>query len=222
MEKGKYMGKKTMRSHAAAQKQQEKQRRTRRYLGIGLILGAVVLLGVGVYFGVQTQREQARTDQQVQDGSYETVISRYYTAILAADGQTMSQVMAPPAYWTYYLETYDKTEEEVIEDFAAGCENTLEEWRDVYGEDVTLTFQIQGLSEQGQEGLDEWNADMEEMMGSDAMAISEAVTLEVELQFQGSAGSDTQTVYPTLGKIGEGWYILSEDDATLGGDLDAE
>ena len=132
-----------------------------------------------------------------------------------ADGQTLTQLMAPPEYWTYYMETYNKTEEDVIDSFAEGCSNTVSEWKETYGDDVKVTYQIEGLSEQGDSGVSEWNSNMEEMLGNDGADISQAVTLEVQRKFQGSNDSGTDVVYPTLGKIGEKWYIISEDDDTL-------
>ncbi len=213
------MGKKTMRSRKAAQEQRKKQIRKQRIIGLVLIIAALVILAAGGFFLLQERQEQKEADAQMQNSGYEEVISTYYSAIISEDGKRLSQIMAPPAYWTYYLEEYDKTEEEVISDFTQGCTNTLEEWKSLYGEDVEVTFQIKGISEQGQDGIEEWNADMQTMIGNAELSISEAVTLEVQMQFSGSLGSDTQTIYPTIGKIGESWYMLSEDDVTLGGDV---
>ncbi|WP_295214032.1 hypothetical protein [Ruminococcus sp.] len=205
---------KTMKNQKQLEQQQKKSRRIRLFAGILLILAAAAL----VIGGILLFQKEKSADEAVPDASgYEDTLSAYYSAIVSADGKTMSQLMAPPEYWTYYLETYDKTEEEVIENFAEGCNNTMSEWQSEYGTDVKVSYQIAGMSQQGQEGLDEWNSDMKELLGNDGASVSEAVTLEVDLTFTGSAKTGSNVVYPTLGKIGEKWYIISEDSEELKG-----
>lgn len=116
------------------------------------------------------------------------------------------------------MKTYSKSEDDVVESFTEGCNNTVQEWKETYGDDVKVTYQIQGMSSQGDAGVSEWNTDMEKMLGNEGADISDAVTLEVKRNFSGSNDSGTDVVYPTLGKIGEKWYIISEDDATLRGE----
>lgn len=206
---------KTMKNQKQLEQQQKKSRRIRFFAGILLILAAAAL----VIGGILLFQKEKSADEAVPDASgYEDTLSAYYSAIVSADGKTMSQLMAPPEYWTYYLETYDKTEEEVIENFAEGCNNTMSEWQSEYGIDVKVSYQIAGMSQQGQEGLDEWNSDMKELLGNDGASVSEAVTLEVDLTFTGSAKTGSNVVYPTLGKIGEKWYIISEDSEELKGE----
>lgn len=206
---------KTMKNQKQLEQQQKKSRRIRLFAGILLILAAAAL----VIGGILLFQKEKSADEAVPDASgYEDTLSAYYSAIVSADGKTMSQLMAPPEYWTYYLETYDKTEEEVIENFAEGCNNTMSEWQSEYGIDVKVSYQIAGMSQQGQEGLDEWNSDMKELLGNDGASVSEAVTLEVDLTFTGSAKTGSNVVYPTLGKIGEKWYIISEDSEELKGE----
>lgn len=206
---------KTMKNQKQLEQQQKKSRRIRLFAGILLILAAAAL----VIGGILLFQKEKSADEAVPDASgYEDTLSAYYSAIVSADGKTMSQLMAPPEYWTYYLETYNKTEEEVIENFAEGCNNTMSEWQSEYGIDVKVSYQIAGMSQQGQEGLDEWNSDMKELLGNDGASVSEAVTLEVDLTFTGSAKTGSNVVYPTLGKIGEKWYIISEDSEELKGE----
>lgn len=213
------MAKKVTRDQRQAEKQQKKSRIIRLLAGILLILAAAALvLGGILYFQKEKEKDAAAPDTS----GYEKTLSAYYSAIVSSDGKTMSQIMAPPEYWTYYLETYDKTEEEVIENFAEGCNNTMSEWQSEYGTDVKVSYQIAGMSQQGQEGLDEWNSDMKEILGNDGAAVSEAVTLEVQLTFTGSAKTGSDVVYPTLGKIGEKWYLMSEDSEELKGGTSQE
>ena len=180
----------------------------------------MVAAAAGLAFGglFWYQKEQKAQKAAPDSSDYADVLSSYYTAVLSADGQTLTQLMAPPEYWTYYMKTYSKSEDDVVESFTEGCNNTVQEWKETYGDDVKVTYQIQGMSSQGDAGVSEWNTDMEKMLGNEGADISEAVTLEVKRNFSGSNDSGTDVVYPTLGKIGEKWYIISEDDATLRGE----
>lgn len=208
------MGKKVTKDRQIAQAQQKKQRRIRVIAGIALLV-----VGVGaVVGGVLAFRQEQKQDEATPDTSnYEAVLKKYYGAILSADGQSMSQVMAPPEYWTYYMETYSKTEQDVISTFQEGCNTTLDEWKASYGNDVKVSYKIDGLSEPAQEGIDEWNTNMQNMLGNDGAKITDAVTLSVEESFSGSQGSGKEVVYPTLGKIGDSWYIMEEDNDELKG-----
>ncbi len=208
------MGKKVTKDRQAAQAAQKSQRRLRALLG-----AALLVVGIGaVVGGVLAFRHEQQKDAAAPDtANYETVLKKYYSAILAADGQRMSQVMAPPEYWTYYMETYSKTEEDVIKSFQEGCNTTLDEWKENYGADVKVSYKIAGLSEPAQEGLDEWNTNMESMLGNDGAKITDAVVLSVEETFSGSQSSGKEIIYPTLGKIGDSWYIIEEDNDELKG-----
>ena len=64
-------------------------------------------------------------------------------------------------------------------------------------------------------GLEEWNQNMESLLGNTGANISEAVTLEVEQTLSGSTKKGTETVYPTLAKMGDNWYIMETDNEKL-------
>lgn len=197
---------------ASVAKEQKRRRSTRIIIGIVMLLAAAALVVGGILL---YQREQKNKNTAPDASSYEKVLGSYYSAILSADGKAMSQVMAPPEYWTYYMETYEKTENDVINTFSEGCNATLKEWQDTYGTDVKVSYQIEGMSQQGDEGVQEWNSDMEATLGNTGASITEAVTLEVKLSYHGSVKSGTETMYPTLGKIGDNWYIIAEDSEEL-------
>lgn len=208
------MGKNVTKAQGKAGAAQKKRELYRRILGIVLVAAAAALVIVGVVLFQQGKKaEETAPDAS----SYEEVMKNYYEAIMASDGKTMAQIMAPPEYWTYYMEEYDKTEEDVIASFAEGCSNTLQAWRSEYGNDVQVTYQIKGMSEQGEEGLAEWNQNMEKMLGNSGAEVEEAVMLEVDLTYTGGGKSARDVVYPTLGKIGDSWYILEEDNEEMKG-----
>ena len=134
---------------------------------------------------------------------------------ISADGKTMAQITAPPEYWPYYLETYDKTEADVEASFQESCQEKMSDWQSVYGSDVTISYRIVGLSRPDENGLEEWNQNMESLLGNTGANISEAVTLEVEQTLSGSTKKGTETVYPTLAKMGDSWYIMETDNEKL-------
>lgn len=186
---------------------------TKKKIGIGLIVVAVGVLGFGGFKLVkQIQEDQKIANTVVPDtSSYEAIIQQYYEAVQSKDAATMKNLVATPSYWDYYMETYDKTEEDVLATLEDGINNTLEEWSDTYGPDVVISYQIVGMSEQGQDGIDEWNDYMEGMLGSTDSDISDSVMLQLNTTYTSDDGEETVTTYPTLGKAKTGWFIMSED-----------
>lgn len=223
------MAKRVTKNQTQRQKQEAKSRRTRLIAGIVLIVVAAAAAVAGIWMFQKeqddsTQMQIFREEHQDAESSsgYEDVLNRYYQAILSEDGQMMAQIMAPPEYWTYYLEAYSRTEEEVVEAFTEMCSEILSEWEAQYGSGITLSYQIIGVSEPAQEGLDEWNVNMEQLLGNDGASITDAVTAEVELTVTGSAGGDVLTYYPTIVQMGDNWYMLEEDNDTLQGNVSEE
>ena len=158
------MAKKTTRNQKQAEQAARKRRHIRIIAGIIMVTAAAGLAFGGLFWYQKEQKAQ----KAVPDSSdYADVLSSYYTAVLSADGQTLTQLMAPPEYWTYYMKTYSKSEDDVVESFTEGCNNTVQEWKETYGDDVKVTYQIQGMSSQGDAGVSEWNTDMEKMLGNE-------------------------------------------------------
>ena len=59
-----------------------------------------------------TTAAPASTDTENSDQApetYQSVLSEYYTAFIQNQPDTLYRLMAPPAYWNYYMEHYDKT-----------------------------------------------------------------------------------------------------------------
>ena len=138
------MAKKVTKNRKQAEQAAAKRRHLRIVAGIIMVAAAAGLACGGL---VWYQHDQKAQQQAPDSADYADVLQSYYTAVFAADGQTLTQLMAPPEYWTYYMETYNKTEEDVIDSFAEGCSNTVSEWKETYGDDVKVTYQIEGLSE---------------------------------------------------------------------------
>lgn len=206
------MEKRVTKNQKRAQEQALKKQRNRLVAGIILIAAALVIAVGGVLLFLQDQK---KTDAVPDTLDYEQVLQSYYDALISADGKTMAQITAPPEYWPYYLETYDKTEADVEASFQESCQEKMSDWQSVYGSDVTISYRIVGLSRPDENGLEEWNQNMESLLGNTGANISEAVTLEVEQTLSGSTKKGTETVYPTLAKMGDSWYIMETDNEKL-------
>ena len=168
----------------AGKKKQKNSRTVRLIVGLILIAAAIAAAVGGVFY----YRSQKAAEEAAPDASgYEELMKSYYSAIVSGDGKKMAQLMAPPEYWNYYMETYDKSETDVEDALKEGCAATYSGWQNTYGTDVKVSYQIAGMSEQGQDGLNEWNANMEEMLGNDGADMTESVLLEVKKQFSSSA-----------------------------------
>ena len=161
-----------------------------------------------------TTAAPASTDTENSDQApetYQSVLSEYYTAFIQNQPDTLYRLMAPSAYWDYYMEHYDKTKEDVISTYQQAITNTMASWKQQCGDDVTVSFAIKGMSEQSQDFLTEWTDDMNEMIGEDKVHAQDAVTLNVERTLTGSKGTQTETISPTLIQVDGLWYILQEN-----------
>lgn len=68
-----------------------------------------------------TTAAPASTDTENSDQApetYQSVLSEYYTAFIQNQPDTLYRLMAPPAYWDYYMEHYNKTKEDVISTYS--------------------------------------------------------------------------------------------------------
>ena len=111
---------------------------------------------------VTTTAAPASTDTENSDQApetYQSVLSEYYTAFIQNQPDTLYRLMAPPAYWDYYMEHYNKTKEDVISTYQQAITNTMASWKQQCGDDVTVSFAIKGMSEQSQDFLTEWTDD---------------------------------------------------------------
>lgn len=216
------MGRKTETSEEKVQKKKErvaqsaqgqqarKKRKRKMILGIVLIVVAAVLLGLAIYFMFFYEDEDEEASELEDEYGYLTTLDTYYTALLELDGETLYQCMAPDTYWDYYMETYDKTLDEIIATYDDACENTVEAWEEEAGGTIELVYDIVATSEPDSEGVDEWNENIE----YEELTITDAITLEVELTILGDDTSFVETYMPTLVKMGDAWYILEEDSST--------
>ena len=127
------MAKKTTRNQKQAEQAARKRRHIRIIAGIIMVAAAAGLAFGGLFW---YQKEQKAQKAAPDSSDYADVLSSYYTAVLSADGQTLTQLMAPPEYWTYYMKTYSKSEDDVVESFTEGCNNTVQEWKETYGDDA--------------------------------------------------------------------------------------
>jgi hypothetical protein len=199
----------------------------------GLLIGGAALLLVavaGICFAVLPSSSDAETsgestavseassttdaaDAEHAPDAYQSLMSQYYTAFIQDDPDAIYGLMAPPAYWTYYLEHYDKTKSDVIATYEQAIADTMADWEEQCGEDISISFSITGMSEQSEDFLTEWTEDMNEMLGEDTVHAQSAVTLQVERTIKGSSDTLTETLNPTLIEVDGVWYILQEDTA---------
>lgn len=145
--------------------------------------------------------------------TYQSLMSQYYTSFVKNDPEMLYRLMAPPAYWTYYMEHYGKTKQDVVNTYQQAIADTMADWREQCGTDVSVSFSITGMSEQSDEFLTEWTEDMNEMLGADTVHAEDAVTLQVERTLKGSEDTITEILSPTLIQVDGLWYILQEDTA---------
>lgn len=143
--------------------------------------------------------------------TYQSLMSQYYTAFVKNDPEALYQLMAPSAYWSYYMEHYEKTKQDVIATYQQAIADTMADWRERCGMDVSVSFAITGMAEQSDAFLTEWTEDMNEMMGEDTVHAEDAVTLQVERTLKGSKDTITEILSPTLIQVDGLWYVLQED-----------
>lgn len=185
--------------------------------GIAAIAASLVMLGGGLYFILSETDEVTPSPGSVvavgeEDSATacQNLLSSYYTAIIGQDGQALYKLMAPPEYWDYYIETYDKTESEVIGTYQDAVNNTLAAWKAACGSNVKVSFQIEASGEQTEDFLTEWSQTMNEAIGEEVLTAQEALTLQVTQTVTGDNGTKETQLNPTLIRVNDAWYILDE------------
>lgn len=143
---------------------------------------------------------------------YKAILTEYYGAIFAHDGEILYQRMAPPEYWEYYKSNYSKSDIDIKSSFEENAISTVTEWRADYGEDVQVSFSVDGKSDLTEEFLTQWENEMNSMTGENTLDAEKAVTLSVKQVLKGSQGTVETTTRPTLILVNGEWYIL--DDGT--------
>lgn len=183
----------------------------------GLLIGGVILLllaigGVGIAIVPDLLHQNDDNTAEHAPSSYQSLMTQYYTAIVKNDPNSMYQLMAPTIYWDYYMEHYEKTQEDIIAIYQQAIADTMADWRLQCGTDVSVSFSITGMSEQSEDFLTEWTEDMNEMLGEDAVHAEQAITLQVERTLEGNSKTMTEVLTPTIIEIDGLWYILDEGD----------
>lgn len=185
--------------------------------GISMTAAAVLLIGGGIFMLIRGNDEEVMTPgnfaavgEEDSATACQNLMSEYYSSIMGENGEDLYKLMAPPEYWTYYMEEYSKTEAEIIETYNDAINNTKANWNAKCGNDAKVSFKITASGEQTEEFLKEWNENMGAIVGSGKLNAEEAFTLNVEQTVTGSSGSIESNNTPTLIKVNNKWYILDE------------
>ena len=99
---------------------------------------------------VTTTAAPASTDTENSDQApetYQSVLSEYYTAFIQNQPDTLYRLMAPSAYWDYYMEHYDKTKEDVISTYQQAITNTMASWKQQCGDNFSCSCVSSSASE---------------------------------------------------------------------------
>lgn len=193
-----------------------------RILGIAAIGAAVCMIAGGIFLLNREQKPQTMTPSSnvAVNGEVDSatacqnLMSSYYQSIVNHDGETLYTLMAPPAYWTYYQEHYEKTTDDIIATYNDAIQNTLANWEAACGENVKVAFHIEASSEQSPEFLTEWSENMNALIGTDTLTAQEAMTLQVTQRITGDSSTEESVITPTLIKVNDAWYILDEGSHT--------
>ena len=185
--------------------------------GICAIAAALLLLGGGAFLLFNDSNEDtitpsdfAAVGEEDSATACQNLISKYYTAIMGEDAETLYKLMAPQEYWDYYMISYGKTEADIVDTYEDAINNTKAQWMARCGSDAKVSFQIEASGEQTEEFLTELGNNMNETIGSDAITVEEAMTLSVAQTVTGSNGTLEAVKTPTLVKINSSWYIIDE------------
>ncbi len=198
------------------EKKSKKMPNKMRIGGIAAIAAALVLLGGGIFLMVKendrtvTPGNLSAVGQEDAATACQNLMSEYYAAIMGEDAKALYQMMAPPEYWTYYKDSYAKSESEIIATYTDAINNTLASWKASCGSNVKVSFQIEASAEQNKDFLTEWSQTMNATIGEDVLTAQDAMTLEVVQTVTGSSNTQKTTIHPTLIKVNDTWYILDE------------
>lgn len=185
--------------------------------GIAMICAAVLIIGGGLFFIISdnnddeiTPKSFAAVGEEDSATACQNLMEKYYSAIMGDDGEAYFNLMAPPEYWDYYMETYGKTRDEVIATYSDAISNTKASWKSQCGNDAKVSFQIISSGEQSEEFLKNWNENVNSSVGEGILNAEEAVTLNINQTVTGSSGTIETATSPILIKINGSWYISYE------------
>lgn len=185
--------------------------------GISLTAAAVLLIGGGIFMLINENDDDVITPnnfvalgEEDSATACQNLLSDYYSAIIGENGESLYKLMAPPEYWTYYMEHYNKTEAEIIETYNDAINNTKANWKAKCGDNAKVSFKIISSGNQTEDFLKEWNDNMNSIVGDSNLSATEAITLNVEQTVTGSTNTIESTNTPTLIKVNDKWYILDE------------
>ncbi len=186
--------------------------------GITLIAAALIIIGIGLFM---IFRDNKRDENVVTPGKFavigeedsatacQNLMSEYYSAIMGEDGKALYKLMAPPEYWSYYMNTYSKTEEEIIKTYNDAINNTKTEWQAKCGDDAKVSFQITASGEEPEEFLKNWNDNVGSLC-DEQLTAEEALRLNVTQTVKGQKDNIESNNSPILIKVNGHWYILNE------------
>lgn len=188
-----------------------------RIIGVAAIAAAIGMIGTGVWLmndepteTVMTPSSNVAIGEMDDATACQKLLSSYYQAIINQDSQQLYPLMAPPEYWAYYQEHYNKSTDDIIATYDDAIRNTLAEWENSCGDDVKVAFHIEASSEQSPEFLTEWSNGMNSMVGENALTAKKAITLQVTQTISGASGTKESVTMPTLILVNDRWYILDE------------
>lgn len=187
-------------------------------IGIVLIIASLIIIGCGLFMifkdnknddNVMTPGNFAVIGEEDSATACQNLMSEYYSAIMGEDGKALYKLMAPPEYWSYYMSTYSKTEDEIIKTYSDAINNTKTAWQAKCGDDAQVSFQITASGEEPEEFLQNWNDNVGSICDTQLTA-DEALRLNVTQTVKGEKGSIESNNSPILIKVSGHWYILNE------------
>ena len=126
-----------------------------------------------------------------------------YQKSTAADAEKL----APAAYWTFFETMYGVSKDTMLGDAMMFIEEKANYYLVTYGNDLTVTIDVQNETAVAAEELDAVKTNMQQIKGIDPATITAAFTLDVYFNLSGSY-ADTQEMMPLkVIRIDGGWYV---------------
>ena len=138
------------------------------------------------------------------NGSHKSVVKTLFASIEKGDAEKMLSLF--PEEVLEAMEENLGDEDEVLEYFEDAMDSLMDEFEDMYGDDIKITYEIEDEDELDEDDIDEIIDFYEEYLDAD-LDIEAAYELEVEATIEGEDDDDTDEMTIFVIKIDGKWYL---------------
>lgn len=145
-------------------------------------------------------------DEEEKPRTYKDAIDDYVEACYKGKTGKIKS-LAPKEYWDWREEEYGETAQEVTQEYAETFERREESWREYYGDDYKVSYEVVDKEKLDEDTL-ELFADALEDEYDIEFSVTEGYEVELEMTIEGSEDEDSDEATFYVLKIDGDWYVI--------------